>query len=157
MNDHPSGSFSQPSTGSNNKLPLPSLMAIVRLLSYSLQDERRTMKVMDPAVWLGQGKAIELGRVFPHDLPLFVLRNPFEISLDDLARMRPGRDGMGIIGGPHDVLHPNGLAAGHPYPIVDERRKDLAPEVFTGRELQRGRVEIPVLFLGLVQLLQKEG
>src|SRR6266850_7627582 len=96
------------------------------------------------AVCLGQGKAIEPGRVLPHDLPLFVLRNPFEIPLDDLARTRPGRDGMGIVGGPHDVLHPDELPAGYPDPIIDERREDLAPEVFTRRELQRRRIEIPV-------------
>src|SRR2546425_4450934 len=64
---------------------------------------------------------------------------------------------MGIVGGPHDVLHSDELPAGYPYPISDERREDLAPEVFTRRELQRRRIEIPVLFLGLVQLLQKEG
>src|SRR5215813_12135685 len=33
MNDHPSGNFSQPSIGSNTTLPLPSLMAMERLLS----------------------------------------------------------------------------------------------------------------------------
>src|SRR5881397_221675 len=63
---------------------------------------------------------------------------------------------MGIVGGPHDVLRSDELPAGDPYPIIDERREDLAPEVFTRRELQRRRIEIPVLFLGLVQLLQEE-
>jgi hypothetical protein len=37
------------------------------------------------AAWLGQGKAIEPRHILPHDLPLFVRRNPFEIPLDDLA------------------------------------------------------------------------
>ena len=63
---------------------------------------------------------------------------------------------MGIVGGPHDVLHSDELPARHPHPIIDERRKDLTPKVFARSELHRGRIEITVLVLGLVQLLQEE-
>src|SRR6266852_7056306 len=71
---------------------------------------------------LGRRKTIQPSRVLPHDLALFVLRDALEIPLDDLPRVRPRGDGVGIVGGPHDVVYPDELTAGHPHPIVDERR-----------------------------------
>src|SRR2546421_11781117 len=77
---------------------------------------------------LREGKSVEPSRVLANDLPPLFVRDPFEVTLDDLARMRPGRHRVGIVGGPHDVLDPDELAARDAHPIVDEGRKDLAPE-----------------------------
>src|SRR2546422_8660466 len=78
---------------------------------------------------LREGKAVEPSRVLGNDLPPLFLRDPFEITLDDLARMRPGRHGVRIVGGPHDVLDPDELAARHPHPIVRVPRAPNAPRV----------------------------
>src|SRR5215831_9002228 len=108
------------------------------------------------AARLREGKAVEPGRILADDLaPLFPW-DSLEVALDDLPRMRPGRHGVRIVRGPHDVLDPDELAARDPHAIVDERREDLAPEVFAGRELQRGRIEIAIFVLRLIELLQEE-
>src|SRR5712691_1441485 len=104
-----------------------------------------------------QLQAVEPGHVLPHDHPRFLLRDVLAVPRDDLAGIRPGRNGMGVIGRPHDVLHPDELPRGHPYRIVDERREHLAPEILGRPELQRRRVQVAVLFLRLIELLQEEG
>src|SRR5215510_10827619 len=116
----------------------------------------RTHASASAAARLREGKAVEPRHVFPDDLPPLFLRDSLEVALDDLPRMRPGRHGVRIVRGPHDVLDPDELAARDPNPIVDERREDLAPEVVAGRELQRGRVEIAIFVLGLIEPLQEE-
>src|SRR5262245_66664711 len=108
------------------------------------------------AVRLRESKAVEPSHVLPDDLPPLFLRDSLEVALDDLPRMRPGRDGVRIVRGPQEVLDPDELAARDPHAIVDERREDLAPEVFAGRELQRGRIEIAIFALRLIELLQEE-
>src|SRR5215470_1573322 len=108
------------------------------------------------AARLREGKAVEASHILPDDLPPLFLGDSVEVALDDLSRMRPGRHGVRIVRGPHDVLDPDELAARHADPVVDERREDLPPEVFAGRELQRGRIEIAILVLRLIELLQEE-
>src|SRR6267378_1470038 len=117
---------------------------------------RRRHASATSAARLREGKSVESSRVLANDLPALFLRDPFEATLDDLARMRPGRHRVGIVGGPHDVLDPDELAARHSDPIVDEGRKDLASEVLRGRELQRGRIEVAILFLRLIEFLQEK-
>src|SRR5215467_5236430 len=102
------------------------------------------------AARLREGKAVEPGHILPDDLAPLFLCNSLEVALDDLARMRPGRHGMRIVRGPHDVLDPDELAARDADPIVDERREDLPPEVFAGRELQRSRIEVTIFVLRLI-------
>src|SRR5215831_20181089 len=108
------------------------------------------------AARLREGKAVEASHILPNDLPPLCLGDSCEVALDDLPGMRPGRHGVRIVRGPHDVLDPDELAARDTHPIVDERREDLAPEVLAGRELQRGRIEIAIFVLGLIELLQEE-
>src|SRR4029434_3814671 len=88
---------------------------------------------------------------------LFLLGDSLEVPFDDLARMRPGRHGVGVVGRPHDVLDPDELPAGHPHPVLDESRKDLTSEVLARGQLQRSRVQVAILVLRLIELLQEEG
>src|SRR6267142_2480292 len=117
---------------------------------------RRRHASATSAARLREGKPVQPRRVLSNDLPPFFLRDPFEVTLDDLARVRPGRHRVGIIGGPHDVLDPDELAVRHTDPIVDEGRKDLASEVFRGRKLQLGRIEVAIFFLGWIEVLQEK-
>src|SRR4029450_1392129 len=75
---------------------------------------------------------------------LFLLGDSLEVPFDDLARMRPGRHGVGVVGRPHDVLDPDELAARHSHPIQlghdPPPRKSgsaVARGVFPGRYLLR--------------------
>src|SRR5262245_5587669 len=117
---------------------------------------RRRHASATTVIGLIEGKAVETSHVLPDDLPPLLLGDSFEVALDDLPRMWPGRHRVRIVRGPHDVLDPDELTARHANPIVDERRVDLPPEVFAGRERQRGRVEVAILVLRLIELLEEE-
>src|SRR5207249_6961067 len=67
---------------------------------------RRRHASATSAARLREGKSVEPSRGLANDLPPLFVRDPFEVTLDHLARTRPGRHRVGIVGGPHDVLDP---------------------------------------------------
>src|SRR5438128_12206694 len=73
-----------------------------------------------------KGEAVEAGHVVAYDQALFALRHALEVALDDLAGVRPGRDRVGIVGGPHDVRGSDEFPVGHSDRVVDERGVNLA-------------------------------
>src|SRR5882672_8211301 len=65
---------------------------------------RRRHASATSAARLREGKAVEPSHILSDDLPPLLFRDSLEVALDDLPRMRPGRHGVRIVRGPHDVL-----------------------------------------------------
>src|SRR5262245_66037392 len=84
------------------------------------------------AVRLRESKAVEPSHVLPDDLPPLFLRDSLEVALDDLPRMRPGRHGVRIVRGAHDVLDHDELAVRDAHVIVVDGCEDVTPEVLDG-------------------------
>src|SRR5438093_3344738 len=77
---------------------------------------------------LAQVKAVEFGGVLSDNLPLLCLADVLKVAFYNIARMRPGRGGVGVVGGPHHVVHPNPMPADDPEGVIDEGAVHLAPE-----------------------------
>src|SRR5882672_3059001 len=88
------------------------------------------------AAHLAQVKAVELSDVLSDDLALLYLADVLEVAFDNVARMWPGRGGVGVVGRPHHVVHPDPVPAGNPEGVIDERAVHLASEVFAGLQGQ---------------------
>src|SRR6266568_3902007 len=100
---------------------------------------REASRAQHPGAALAQVKAVELGDVLSDDLALLHLTDVLEVTLDNVARMRPGGGSVGIVGRPHDVVHPNPMPAGDPKGVIDEGAVHLAVEVFAGPQGQLRR------------------
>ena len=61
-----------------------------------------------------------MGDLLSGDLALFQLIGVPEITLDNVVRVWPGRGGVGIVGRPPDVIHPDPLPAGDTEGVTDE-------------------------------------
>src|SRR5262245_33685757 len=85
---------------------------------------------------LAQVTAVELGGVLSDDLTLLYLADVLEVTLYNVTRMRPGRGSMGVVGRPHDVVHPNPVPASDSEGVIDKGAVHLAPEVFAGLQGQ---------------------
>ena len=65
-------------------------------------------------------QAIETHRIAARDEGLLVGRHPREVLGQGFARLWPRAVGVRVVGGPHDVLHPDPRALGHADEIANE-------------------------------------
>src|SRR5689334_787420 len=75
--------------------------------------------------------------IFEYDFSRYILRHIGKVTLDHLARLRPGRVRMRKIRGPHIVGRSEQLMRCRADRIVLERREELPPNVIARLERQR--------------------
>src|SRR5262245_6111891 len=74
-------------------------------------------------------QTIETGGIAAGDLGPLIGRHILEVRMECLARVRPRAVGVGVVGGPEDVLHSGSVALGDPGEILDERGGPLTVPV----------------------------
>src|SRR5215467_16368568 len=102
-------------------------------------------------------EAVEPGRVGAGDLVAVLWAGVLEVACHDLLRVRPSRGLVRVIGGPHQLVDPNEVAALHADIIVDIGGPHLALEVFAGLQLVREARGNALAFEGAVHALQVVG
>src|SRR5215469_16704442 len=80
---------------------------------------------------------VKLGDVTAGDLESVRGAGVFEVALDDLLRMRPGRGLVRVVTRPHDAVHADKVATGDADKIVDIGRPHLPPEILARLQLLR--------------------
>src|SRR6516225_11491116 len=74
-------------------------------------------------------EAVEAGGVAAGDLELVLSAGFLEVARHNFLRVRPGRGLVRVVGGPHQLVDADEMAAGHTDEVVDIGGPHLALEI----------------------------
>src|SRR3989454_505385 len=77
---------------------------------------------------------VQFGRGLADHLRLDVVRYPLEVPGNHIARARPGRQRVRVVGRPHEVVATPERPVGDPDRVVHEGGEDLSLEISAGQE-----------------------